>query len=81
MDDITVLLLKVKSLSFLPKVLVQRGITGDVKFTLFGYRNITNLDVKEITGGQELQVGNKIFPFSFFPNARILLPSIPHYFT
>ena len=35
---------------------MQRGITGDVKFTLSGYRNITNLNVKEITENKEYQV-------------------------
>ena len=35
---------------------MQRGITGDVKFTLSGYRNITNLNVKEITENNEYQV-------------------------
>ena len=35
---------------------MQRGITGDVKFTLSGYRNITNLNVKEISGSNEYQV-------------------------
>ena len=38
------------------QVFVQRGITGDVKFTLSGYRNITRINVKQISDGKELLV-------------------------